>query len=282
MTYKMVDVSGIQGQPDWQQAAKDGIQGAILRIRDSMGVDTSFEYNYRECGAAGLPRGVYRYSYALTEPQARAEAREVLGTLDGRKLELGVWLDLEWSRQQALGSRKVKQIARVWMQVVRSAGYPCNIYCNLDWHQKLLKGLDAKYWIARYPKRDNGGLVNSLRPRVGEKVWQYSSKGKVAGIYGNVDLNQWYGSLQMEAGLGGTGNPYRDSGKVLSYQPLLAGLVREDVRWLQWELREAGYQLQVDGRFGPKTDLALRAFQAAHGLEADGKCGPATRAALAA
>lgn len=280
MTYKMVDVSSIQGNPDWERAAEDGIQGAILRIRDSKGVDRSWEYNYRTCGEVGIPRGAYRYSYALTVAQARAEAREVLRTLDGRKLELGVWLDLEWSRQRELGSRKVKQLARVWMQEIRSAGYPCNVYCNLEWYQKLLQGLDAKYWIARYPKRDTGVLINSLRPRVGEKIWQYSSKGKVAGIFGKVDLDEWTGGLQIGASRGEAGNPYKDSGKVLFFQPLLAGIAREDVRWLQWELREAGYQLQVDGRFGPKTDLALRAFQAAHGLKADGKCGPATRAAL--
>ncbi len=281
MSYKMIDVSAYQKKPDWKKVMADRIKGAILRIRDSKGVDASFEYNYRECGGLGIPRGVYRYSYALTVAQAKAEAQEVLRTLDGRKLELGVWLDLEWSKQRMLGSAKVKQLARAWMQVIRDAGYECDIYCNLDWYKSVCGGLDAKYWIARYPKPDTGIMVVSKKPGVGEIGWQYSSKGRVAGISGNIDLDQWYGSLEYTTPTNKSKNPYKDSGKVLKYNRLTVGIPREDVRWLQWELREAGYQLQIDGKFGPKTDLALRSYQATHGLVVDGKCGPDTRMELA-
>lgn len=281
MQFKMIDVSSYQGRPDWAKVVASGIKGAILRVRNSKGVDSSFEYNYKECGKLGIPRAAYRYSYALTVVQARAEAQEVLRTLDGRKLELGVWLDLEWDRQRELGSAKVKQLARAWMQVIREAGYECNIYCNYNWYKNVCSGLDAKYWIAKYPKNDTGILVVSLKPNVGEIGWQYSSKGRVPGISGNVDMDEWYGDLQFIPDTEKPQNPYQDSGKVLKYNRLTVGIPREDVRWLQWELREAGYQLQIDGKFGPKTDLALRAFQAAHKLVVDGKCGPATRAALA-
>lgn len=282
MTYKMIDVSSYQGRPNWAKVMASGIKGAILRIRDSRGVDTSWEYNYSECGRMGLPRGAYRYSYALTVAQAKAEAQEVLRTLDGRKLELGVWLDLEWSKQRALGSAKVKQLARAWMKVIRDAGYECNVYCNLDWFKNVCGGLDARYWIARYPANDRGMPVAGLKPNVGEIGWQYSSKGNVSGISGYLDLNEWYGTLQAVTLPEKRKNPYKDSGKVLKYNRLLTKIPREDVRWLQWELREAGYQLQVDGRFGPKTELALRAYQASHGLVVDGKCGPDTRKSLAA
>lgn len=282
MAIKMVDVSSYQGRPDWARVSADGVRGAILRVRDSKGVDGSFGYNYQACGEQRIARGAYRFSYALTVAQARIEAQEVLRTLDGRKLELGVWLDLEWGTQRALGSSKVKQLAKAWMQVIRAAGYACNIYCNLDWYRNVCGGLKAEYWIARYPQNDTGSMVSSLRPNVGEIGWQYSRKGRVAGIRGDVDLDAWYGELQIIPGTGKPQNPYRDSGKVLKYNRLKVNVVREEVRWLQWELREAGYQLQIDGRFGPETDLALRAFQAAHGLQVDGRCGPATRAALTA
>ncbi len=280
MAIRMVDVSSYQGRPDWAKVAADGVRGAILRVRDSKGADKSFVYNYQACGQHSIARGAYRFSYALTVAQARMEAQEVLRTLDGRKLELGVWLDLEWSRQRALGGPKVRQLARAWMSVIREAGYACNVYCNLDWYKNVCGGLKAEYWIAHYPKNDTGAMVSALRPNVGEIGWQYSRKGRVPGITGDVDLDVWYGELQMIPGTGKPQNPYRDSGKVLKYNRLRAGVVREEVRWLQWELREAGYELQIDGRFGPETDLALRAFQAAHGLQVDGKCGPATRAAL--
>lgn len=279
---KVIDVSSYQGKPDWKQVKQAGYDGAIIRIRNSKGVDTSWEYNYQECGKQGLARGAYRYSYALTIAQAKAEAQEVLRTLDGRKLELGVWLDLEWKNQRSLGKAKVRQIANAWMKVIRNAGYECNVYCNLDWYKNVCGGLDAKYWMARYPKNDKGIMVASLRPNVGEVGWQFSSKGRVPGISGNVDLDEWYGTLNTpNISVGGkTQNPYKDSGKLLKYNRLMVGIAREDVRWLQWELREVGYQLQIDGKFGPKTDLALRSYQSAYGLVVDGKCGPATRKAF--
>jgi hypothetical protein len=41
-----------------------------------------------------------------------------------------------------------------------------------------------------------------------------------------------------------------------------------------------GYNLAVDGKFGPNTTGALRGAQAAAGADPDGKYGPASRAAL--
>ena len=81
------------------------------------------------------------------------------------------------------------------MEVIRAGGYECNIYCNLDWYKNVCGGLNAKYWIARYPQQDTGKVQSSLRPNVGEIGWQYSSKGRVPGITGNVDMNLWYGDL---------------------------------------------------------------------------------------
>ena len=223
MAIRMVDVSSYQGRPDWAKVAADGVRGAILRVRDSKGADKSFVYNYQACGQHSIARGAYRFSYALTVAQARMEAQEVLRTLDGRKLELGVWLDLEWSRQRALGGPKVRQLARAWMSVIREAGYACNVYCNLDWYKNVCGGLKAEYWIAHYPKNDTGAMVSALRPNVGEIGWQYSRKGRVPGITGDVDLDVWYGELQMIPGTGKPQNPYRDSGKVLKYNRLRAG-----------------------------------------------------------
>lgn len=287
MSMKGIDVSSYQGRPEWGKVKESGIDFAILRVMNSKGKDSSFEYNYQEAGRNGLFRGGYRYSYALTIAQAKAEAQGVLDALAGRKLEMGVWLDLEWDRQRSIGKAKVRRIAEVWMKVIRDAGYDCNIYCNLDWYRNVCGDLDAKYWIARYSSNDTGVVKDGVRPNVGESGWQFSSKGRVYGISGNVDMNIWYDSVSLGKPDTIAVNPYRDSGKLLKYNRLTVGLAREDVRWLQWELREAGYELTIDGKFGPKTDLALRAFQAVHpgtfsGKQPDGICGSKTREALKA
>ena len=75
-------------------------------------------------------------------------------------------------------------------------------------------------------------------------------------------------------------NPYPVPLRTVRYtNPTMTG---QDVRWVQWELTGAGYDIEIDGRFGPKSNRALRAFQGAYGLDVDGRCGPATRACMLA
>jgi hypothetical protein len=75
-------------------------------------------------------------------------------------------------------------------------------------------------------------------------------------------------------------NPYAEPTALLRYAKADVGKVRESVKWLQWELVEAGYDIEIDGQFGKKTDAALRDFQKSSKLVVDGICGSATRAAL--
>lgn len=71
-------------------------------------------------------------------------------------------------------------------------------------------------------------------------------------------------------------NPYPVPARTIKYVgvPVMTG---NDVKWVQWELREAGYDIEVDGKFGPASNKALRAFQASCKIAVDGKCGPDTR-----
>lgn len=77
-------------------------------------------------------------------------------------------------------------------------------------------------------------------------------------------------------------NPYPVPTRTIKYVPGQPTMTGEDVKWVQWVLVQAGYNIEIDGKFGPASAAALKAYQAAYGLEVDGKCGPATRACMQA
>ena len=75
-------------------------------------------------------------------------------------------------------------------------------------------------------------------------------------------------------------NPNAEPTRTIKYVAGQKTMKGDDVKWVQWELVQAGYDIEIDGSFGPASDAALRAYQAQHGLVVDGKCGPATRKSM--
>ena len=197
--YKGIDISSWQGKPDWTKVKKSGIEFAILRIHQKDGPDASFEHNYKGCKANAILIGGYKYSYALTPAQALEEAEDTLRVLAGRGLDFPVFYDLEWNSQRKLGKQAIENIAVSFLTRIKKAGYKVGIYCNLDWYNNVLSDALKQYdcWIARYPASDNGSVQERLRPNVGVG-WQYSSKGKVSGINGNVDMDVFYTDYRTE------------------------------------------------------------------------------------
>lgn len=195
MEIKGIDVSSYQGKPDWTKVAKAGYKFAILRIHQKLGIDSSFEYNYKSCRTNGLLVGGYKYSYALTPAQAIDEAEAVIEVLNGRGMDFPIFYDLEWNQQRSLGKQAVENIAVAFLTRMKKAGYKVGIYCNYSWYINYTSDNLKKYdcWIANYPKTqlDNGTLQERLRPPVGVG-WQYSSKGRVPGINGSIDMNVFY------------------------------------------------------------------------------------------
>lgn len=201
MEIKAIDVSSVQGEPDWERVAGSGVRAAILRIHQKYGTDTSFEHNYKGCKANGILVGVYKYSYALTTQAAKKEAEAVLDILAGRGLDLPIFYDLEWSDQRALGKLQITKVARAFLDRVKEAGYMPAIYCNVDWYRNVLDvpSLPYDYWLASYPDEevDNGTLQERLRPSVGVG-WQYSQNGRVPGISRAVDMDVFYTDYKQQ------------------------------------------------------------------------------------
>ena len=194
MEIKGIDVSAWQGKIEWKTVADYGMGFTILRITEAGNVvDSQFENNLAGCNKYNIPVGVYKYSYAMTIAEIQREARKVVSTLNGRRIQFPVFLDLEHNNQRSLGSESIHKMADAFREIVEAAGYKFAIYCNVDWYENVICSHLKKYdfWIARYPANDDGWFQERLRPDFGVG-WQYSSKAKIPGISGTVDRNVFY------------------------------------------------------------------------------------------
>ena len=188
-----IDVSEYQGVIDWDKVKDAGIQFVVIRsIKKNLSADPYFEKNLNGCINHKIDYSCYKLSSALTIAQAKAEAQAVIKLLNGRKML--IWLDLEDNTQCKLGKAGIQNIALAFMEECEKAGYHVGIYCNLVWYKNYISDYlkqNVAFWIARYKKDDKGVFDESQKPSGIKNMfaWQYSSKGSIPGIKGNVDLD---------------------------------------------------------------------------------------------
>ncbi len=191
-----IDVSFYQGEIDWQAAAADGVEFAILRLgyrgytQGGLNLDPRFEENLQGASEAGVLVGVYFFSQALTEEEAREEARFVLDTLAGRPLDYPVFFDWEFithdsqARTHSMDGETLTRCAAAFCQEIEQGGYTPAIYFNRDMGYLFfdLSQLDQyPFWLADYDS------VPDFYYHF--HAWQYTHTGQVSGIQGNVDWN---------------------------------------------------------------------------------------------
>ena len=178
---KGIDVSVHNGDIDWQKVKADGIDFAILRAgygKPESQKDQKFEQNYV---------GAYWYSYAMSPEEAELEANVFLKVIKGKQFEMPVYFDLEEKKQFDLGKEKVSAIMRAFLERVESAGYFTGLYGSASpLFTHTADDIKSHYtiWLAHWVDRTNYSGAYA--------VWQYSEKGKVDGISGNVDLDTCY------------------------------------------------------------------------------------------
>ena len=194
---KGIDVSRWNGKIDWKTVANYGMGFAILRITEKGNiVDSTFEPNYKGCIENKIPVGVYKYSYATTIAQIEDEANVVIKTLNKRKLDYPVFLDIEDKCQENLSDSLMMKMIEAFRAIIIKAGYKFGIYCGYSWYQNQLPEGAKKYdvWTARYPSNDTGELQERLRVPASNGVvgWQYSSKSTIPGIPTKTDRNVFY------------------------------------------------------------------------------------------
>lgn len=190
-----IDVSAHQGDIDWDKVKASGINFVFIRIGyrtygggDIM-ADSMFRQNYEGARAAGLQVGVYFFSQAISEEEAVQEANFVVKQLQGCKLELPVTYDWELiyddtARTDNVPVDVLTDCCLAFSGVVEHAGYEPMIYQNkrtslLKLDLPRLQGIS--FWLAEY------GSIPTYYYDC--QYWQYSCKGKVPGIEGDVDLN---------------------------------------------------------------------------------------------
>lgn len=274
-----IDISHWNGNINF---AKLNLDFVIMKLSEKLHQDVNFETYYNACK---IPMGAYIYVHTKTTDEARKEAEYAVSCLRGRKLPVGIWLDLEDSSLLVLGKKKIMEIINAEADILRKAGYNVGIYTNKSWYNSVLDSAslvkEFPIWYARYPASDNGTVKESLNPLGnvdGVKIWQYSSKGRIDGIQGNVDLNLSYCDSIMD--FFRIDKPVAPKQATPTRPTVKYGSRGIDVKYLQTKLVDNGYQLAIDGIFGNNTKSAVLSYQKAHGLVVDGIVGVKTWASL--
>ena len=191
-----IDVSTWQGSVDWSKVKND-VDFAILRIGYSTTLDNRFLEYAEGCETYGIPYGVYHYSYALTAAQAKAEAQWVLNTLDtyGYEPELPIWFDMEDGTQQALSTSVKESICRGFCDTIWEGGREPGFYGFTRWFSSSFISTylnSMPVWIAQIDGFSSNGTATHDG---GTWLWQYSWKGSISGISGDVDCNMCYANF---------------------------------------------------------------------------------------
>ena len=182
----VIDVSEHQGAIDWNKV-KSHIDGAIIRCGYGDDItsqdDKQYARNLSECERLGIPKGVYLYSYATTETQAKSELAHILRLINGHNFELPIFLDCEEAGTEGFAPKACKIIC----DGLKEAGFTAGVYSSTYWWNAYLTNITSYIrWVAHW---------SSACGYAGEYlIWQYGTE-YVDGINGEVDANYYYGDF---------------------------------------------------------------------------------------
>lgn len=201
--YNGIDVSQFNGYINWGKVKQTEIDFSFIRVgfrgygqAGNFAEDTMFKRNIEAAKTAGVPVGVYFVTQAITDAEAIEEANWVLQKIKEYDIEYPIAIDIEEAgvaagdvpRTQNLDKNTRTRLAKLFCQTIQNAGYTPIVYTNVDWAtNKLDMSQLSEYdtWIASY-RSGNPGYNGKY------SIWQYTNKGSILGILGNVDLNYSY------------------------------------------------------------------------------------------
>ena len=195
-----VDVSKYQKNIDWNQIKKAGVSFVIVRIgyrgygaAGTLVLDPMFEEHFTNVKNAGLKVGVYFFSQATTEAEAKEEAFACAYVLNGRKLDYPIFFDTEASgasngsgRADGLGVTDRTKCAVAFCEEVKAQGYKPGVYASTQWYRKRVDLNSLKkytIWNAHY------GVGKSP---IDCALWQGTCTARLPGYKGDMDVNISY------------------------------------------------------------------------------------------
>lgn len=192
---KVIDVSYYQGDINWDLFASDSdCYGVILRLGYYQTLDKKFERNINELKRLNIPYGIYLFSYSTTLSGAKKEADFTNSMISKYNLNptLGIYYDIEsWSSSNGSSSNEItkEMYDNIIQHYINSVSYYTNykykvkVYSGRWYAMNKLGEISKKHvdWVAEYNSTCKYDGVYS--------IWQYTSKGSIPGIEGNVDIS---------------------------------------------------------------------------------------------
>lgn len=194
----IIDISYYNIVTNWRRVA-ESVEGVIIRLGYTGYGSGKITYDKRYydhmAGAKRyeIPRGIYYFPASVTKAEAEAEADFIFENVAGEELELGVWLDSEIAeiknksgRADRLSRAKRTEFLHIIIERLKGYGITAGVYASTSW---LLNNLDmgmlpgVPVWAAQYNSKHECTYPGDY------VLFQYSSKGSIPGIAGNVDLN---------------------------------------------------------------------------------------------
>lgn len=185
--YRGIDISEFQGEIDFEEVRRSGIEAVYIRVGAGEYTDEYFAENYEHAKAAGLKIGFYHYVTARSVDEGRRQARFFASLAAGREPDMRLAMDFEYFG--SLSVSQINAISEAYLdELTALTRREAVIYSDLSNARNIFsRALAEKYplWAAQYGA-DEPSANGKWREWVG---FQYTDEGKVGGIYGNVDRN---------------------------------------------------------------------------------------------
>lgn len=192
----IIDISKHNGDIDFSKV-KSQIEAIIIRLgyrgysKGTIAYDPKFSEYVKGCQDNGIPYSVYFFPCSVSDAEAEEEADFIINAVKDLKLCLPIFLDSEVAapnkngRSDNLSREDRTRFLRIIVNKILAAGYQCGVYASTSWLNNNLdmsQLQDCATWVAQY--------ANACTYGGNYEMWQYTSKGSVYGVSGNVDCSE--------------------------------------------------------------------------------------------